>query len=322
MFSSPKMLFRFSYINISICLLMLIVLFPALGVGVGQQYSVTDYANQTVTLNAPAQRIIALAPHIVENLFSAGLGNQIVGVVDHSDYPESAKALPNIGSAAGISVEKILALQPDLIIYWQGGGNWRAIKRLQQLGLTIYADAPKTLADIERSITDFSVLGASQSTARDNLSNFSRKLEHLQEDLQEARRPGPPVTVFYQIWHQPLRTLSGDHFVSDVIRLCGGRNIFADADTIAPIVSLEGLISENPEVILIGTKNFATLSPPPKWLTLSKLWAIQHNQFYQVNPDWMHRPTLRTAKGAEIICQRLKTAQQQQQHSHQRAVNQ
>lgn len=271
-------------------------------------FEVVDYQNNKITLAKPATRIIALAPHIVENIFSAGLGDKLLGVVDHSDYPESAKSLMRIGSSAGVSLEKILSLKPDLVIHWRGGSDPKIMRRLIQLGIPVYADDPQTLSDISRSIMDYATLGDTTEHAQKQLATFNSTLEALKLKHHPQHTQRQALKVFHQIWHQPLRTLNGQHFVTDVIELCGGENIFAEEESIAPIVSLEALIAENPDVILIGTKNFDALQPPPRWLTMAELWATQQRQHYAINPDWLHRPTLRTALAAEAICRHFQNA--------------
>lgn len=280
---------------------------PAMTKNAIKALSVTDYENQLVALRKPARRIIALAPHIVENLFSAGLGDKVIGVVDHSDYPDAAQNLPRIGSATGISLEKIIALKPDLVIYWRGGSDTKLADRLTRLGIPVYADNPRTLADISRSIRDFATLGGTTPTANARLTAFETTLQTL--NAQRAMNINR-VSVFYQIGHQPLRTLNGQHFVTDVITLCGGRNIFAHEDSIAPIVSLEALLAADPDIILVGTHDLAALQPPPRWLTLKSLWATQEKQYHAINPDWLHRPTLRTGLAAKAVCQHIQKATQ------------
>ena len=119
---------------------------------------VTDYTGQVLELNNPAQRIISLAPHAVENIFSAGAGDKLVGVMAYSNFPDAAKTLPIIGSYESINFEKIIELNPDLIIAWESGNSDTSIKRLQELGFTVYIDHPTSLKDVAKSIRDIGIL--------------------------------------------------------------------------------------------------------------------------------------------------------------------
>ncbi len=125
--------------------------------------SVTDYTGHTVELAHPAKRIVALTPHIVENLFTAGLSGRLVGAVDHSNYPPAAKKIPRVGNYKNPSLEAIVAKRPDLVVAWASGGTRDLVRRLRELGIAVYVDDPTSLSDIARSIRDLGVLGGTDS---------------------------------------------------------------------------------------------------------------------------------------------------------------
>jgi len=104
--------------------------------------TVTDYSGAVITLDKPAKRIVSLAPHITENIFSAGAGELLVGVMAYSDYPEAAKKLPIVGSAHGVSIEKVISLSPDLIIAWSSGVSEKVLSSLKGFGIPVYLDEP------------------------------------------------------------------------------------------------------------------------------------------------------------------------------------
>ncbi|NNC55803.1 MAG: ABC transporter substrate-binding protein, partial [Pseudomonadales bacterium] len=214
---------------------------------------VIDYQGRTVMLSTPAKRIVALSPHIVENLFSAGLGEKIVASVSYADYPAAAKNIPRIGGFSNFSVESIIAHQPDLVIGWASGfAGFAALReRLEQLGIAVYVDDPRSPHDIPRSIADFAQLGGSDKNWQAAVAQYTAQLQQLQQhpavpnanvdsatttDRARAKTQtlmDIEVSVFFEIWHRPLQTLNGEHMVSELIQLCGGRNIFADAAVIA-----------------------------------------------------------------------------------------
>src|SRR5213083_1006723 len=96
--------------------------------------SAVDSAGRRVSLPAPAQRIVSLAPHVTELLYAAGAGSRVVGTVAFSNYPEEAKGLPQVGSALAIDIERIAALKPDLVVVWQHGNSPRQLDALKGLG--------------------------------------------------------------------------------------------------------------------------------------------------------------------------------------------
>ncbi len=265
---------------------------------------VKDYLNRLVVLKKPAKRIVALAPHIVENLFSAGAGHTLVGVVDYSDYPAQALKIPRIGAISAFSVEKIVALNPDLVIVWMSGGGGKVLPQLEALGITTYANDPHTLEDVARSITDYGKLTNAEAVATQTAAQFDKKLALLRQKYGKLS----PVSVLYQVWYQPLQTLNDQHIISDVIRLCGGVNIFGDALTLAPKIGIESVIERDPQVIIASGMGQAR----PDWLNNWKQWpglkAVKNQHLYFVSPNIIQRHTVRILDGAALMCQRINQA--------------
>lgn len=269
---------------------------------------VEDALGRSVRLNAPAERIVALAPHVVENLYAAGVGDRLVGAVAYSDYPPAAKRLPVVGGATNLNLEAIMALRPDLVVAWAAsrGGSNAMRARLDTLGVPVYIDRPRRLTDIARTIIDLGTLGGRRSHAQGVAADFRRRLEALRARYADRA----PVTLFYQVWDEPLQTLSDDHFVGQVIRLCGGRNVFADAASLAPRVSLEALLVRDPQVIVASGAG----RERPAWLDDWKAWpdlrAVARGHLYYVPADLIQRPTLRILEGAKRLCKALEAARE------------
>ncbi|HJS39655.1 MAG TPA: helical backbone metal receptor, partial [Burkholderiales bacterium] len=112
---------------------------------------VDDYGHE-VALAAPARRVVSLAPHLTELMYAAGAGERMVGALAYSDYPPEAKALPRVGSEAGIDLEAVVALRPDLVVAWPQSGSTRAIERIAALGIPVFRSEPRELEDIARTI--------------------------------------------------------------------------------------------------------------------------------------------------------------------------
>ena len=216
-----------------------------LGLVFVSQVAVLDDYGHEVSLPRPAQRIVALSPHLTELLFAAGAGAKVVGVVDYSDYPPAARQLPRVGSDAGIDLEAVLALRPDLIVAWPNAGTVRAIDRLAELGIPTFRSEPRELEDIARTIEK---LGRLAGTSSDAAETFRKGVA----DLTRRYSGRPRVRVFYQVWDRPLLTVNGDHVISKVMRLCGGENVFAGLPAIAPEIDREALLRAKPEVVITG----------------------------------------------------------------------
>ena len=266
--------------------------------------SVVDDAGHRVTLVAPAKRIISLSPHVTELLYAAGAGEYIVGAVSYSDYPAAAKKLPRVGSYNAFDLEAIVALQPDLIVAWQSANPAAALEKLQALSIPVFFSEPRQLEDVAGNLERLGKLTASEAIANAASTVFRHKLLELRNRYRAVRA----VSVFYQVWHRPLMTVNGEHIISQVIELCGGRNVFAGLPVLAPKISLEAVLREDPEVIVAG--NSALNHPDWKddWRRWPALQAVKNNHLFYVNPDIIQRHTPRILQGAEALCKQIETA--------------
>ena len=270
------------------------------GAARAEPVSVVDFQGRTVTLPAPAQRIVALAPHIVENLYSAGAGERLVGVVSYSNFPETARSLPQVGSFNAFSLEQIVAARPDIILMWGSGNGAGALEKLERLGIPVYISELRQLADIPASIRLLGRLAGTRSSAEVEAARLEQGFAELAERYRNADR----VSVFYQIWHEPLQTINGDHLISQIIALCGGDNIFADVATLAPRINLESVLARNPDAIVAGGMGTAHPEWLDDWHRYPGLRALEAGLLV-VNPDLIQRPTARVLEGARDLCSQL-----------------
>ena len=264
----------------------------------------TDFQQRQLVLEKPAQRIVALAPHIVENTFSAGAGDKLVGVVSFSDYPIAAKNIPRIGDYKSWSLETIVALQPDLILMWGSGNGMNALSSLEKLGVPVYVSEPRQLQDIPDTIRAISRLAGTEAVGEAEAQRIEQAFAELEGNYSERRN----LSVLYQVWNEPLQTLNGEHLISHAIALCGGGNIFADAVSLAPKISLESVLYRDPDVIVASGMGAAR----PDWLDMWKqypsLTAVKNNHLFFVNPDHIQRPTARILLGTKSLCEQMESA--------------
>ncbi|MBF8269055.1 MAG: Cobalamin-binding protein [Gammaproteobacteria bacterium] len=263
-----------------------------------QAVSATDDQGATITLQKPAKRIISLAPHTTELLFAAGAGDKIVGAVRYSYYPEVAKTIPTVGDTNKLDLERIIALAPDLIVAWQSNAA-ADTEVLRNLNIPIYVSEPASLEAIARSIEALGILSGSTITANRASAAFLARLKRLREEYSGK----PVVTAFYQFWHDPIFTINGDHIISAVMQLCGGRNIFSDMAVLSGQINAEAVISANPQVILAS----AIDENRPPWLAYWQQWpelaAVRNGQIYYIPPDLIQRHTPRVLDGAAMMCE-------------------
>ena len=277
--------------------------------------TVTDDTGATVTLPAAAQRVISLAPHVTELLYAAGGGAKLVGAVSYSDYPPEAKQLPRVGDNKALDLERIVALKPDLIVVWRHGNAQRQLDRLRELHVPLFFSEPHHLDDVAVSLTKLGQLLGTSSTADAAAAAYRQNMARLR--TQFASRP--PVSVFYQVWDRPLMTLNGEHMISDVIALCGGRNVFAGLQPLVPTVSTEAVLAANPEAIVTAapgaTRPDTTLPQLDTWRAWPGLTAVENNNLFAIDGDLINRPAPRIAQGARQLCEDLEAARLRRKHS-------
>lgn len=263
--------------------------------------SVQDFTGHTVHLDQPAQRIVALTPHLVENLFTAGLGDRVVGASRYSDYPPSARRIARVGGYGSFSLEAIVARRPDLVVAWAEGGTHDLIGRLRGLGIPVYVDDPTRFEDITREIRDLGRLGGTSSTAEAAADRFQLRMAGL------GRRYGGrrPVSVFYAVSVDPLITVSDDSMIDAAITTCGGRNVYADAAGASPQVGMESLIARNPEAIVEGRPGGRDDGWQRVWQRWPALAAVAGQRFVTVARSAISRPTVRMADATATLCRGL-----------------
>ncbi len=266
---------------------------------------VKDDSGQIVTLQQPARKVVSLSPGLTELIYSAGGSEYIKGVVRYSDYPEQAKTVPLIGSYNALDLEKILSLQPDLVVAWKSGNPKHQIEQLKKLGLTIYISEPKDFMDIPRTINALGELMGTETTSKINSDNFINEFntlkEHSRNNINNSRR------TFIQIWNNPVMSVNKDHLISKVITLCGGDNIFAAAKGLTSTPSIESILAQNPEVIIATGMADTSKIWLSRWQQWSFLNAVKNKQLYAVNPDHLVRHTPRILLGIKEVCQLLKS---------------
>lgn len=263
--------------------------------------TVIDDTGKPVALDRPAARIISLAPHATEILYAAGAGDRLIAVSDFSDYPPQVRKLPSIGGTAALDVERIATLRPDLVLAWSSGNSATQVAKLRKLGLTIFESEPRSFDDIASNIERIGKLAGTQKQAAKAAADFRQRAAAIAATYRDRA----PVTVFYQVWREPLMSLNGKHLVSQAIRMCGGRNIFADLPQLAPTVGLESVLRADPEVILATSgKNSVDAS----WRQYAKLTAVARDNLYAIDADWLARPGPRILDGTEALCRALDAA--------------
>ena len=268
------------------------------------EIKVQDDENNLIILQNPVNRIISLTPHITEILFSAGAGSKIIATVAYSDYPQAAKKIPRVSGYPSMDIERIVSLKPDLVVVWASGNNKEQVKKLVELGLTVFISEPRQVNDIYKTIRRFGKLAGTNNIAEKSAENFINHYKYLKETYSNKEK----VKVFYQFWNKPLMTINGQHIISDIINLCGGTNVFSKLNSLTPIISIEAVIASQTDVIVVGSNN----EKKSKWLSEWKPWlhlaAVKKDHLYYIDPDLLNRMGPRILSGADKLCELLDKA--------------
>lgn len=248
---------------------------------------------------ADRPRVIALAPHLAELVFAAGAGETLVGTVAWSDYPEQAAELPLIGDAFRLDLERIIGLDPELALAWEGGTPPAAAERLAGLGIEVLWIRSRSLADIADALR---LLGhrldstmAAEAAAKDFLAAL---------DQRPAVDVDKLLPTFYQVSERPLYTLGARNIINEVLARCGLVNVFADLDLEATAVDFEAVLARRPRVVVISQET-GNGSPLARWQQ-AQSQLPDAVQLIKVDPTTLIRPTPRIIQGIDQLCSELR----------------
>ena len=249
--------------------------------------------------NEIAARIVTLSPHLAELIHDIGAGDLLVGVSAYTDYPPAVRALPVVGDAFALDLEQLAILQPDLLLAWKSGTPERVVDELRERGYRVAVIQTASLDDIPHALLELGLLTGHENNAERIANKFSADIEMLAKTHLGAQ----PINVFYQVAKRPLYTISAAHYVSDLIAICGGSNIFADLNDLAPLISTEAVLERDPEVLLASSD--AGPDAFDDWDRWRNLAANRFANRFQMPADEIGRATPRLLIAAEAVCDAL-----------------
>jgi len=276
------------------------VVFAAVSAG-AYALQASDDRGVAISLGQPVERIVSLAPHLAEIAFAAGAGAKLAGVSSFSRHPAEAARLPVVATHGRVDIERLIALRPDLVLAWQSGNSALQIDRLERIGIRVFVTEVRALADIPRVVRVVGALAGSVEVAEARARQFENEIADLRKRYAAERR----VAVFLEIWHRPWLTVNGGHLISDAVRLCGGRNVFAAAKTLTPLVSREQILDARPEAIITSGFGSEALQA---WRGLELVPAVRNRRIYAIDPDWLHAQGPHVLEGVRALCGRLELA--------------
>ncbi len=202
----------------------------------------------------PPRRIVSLVPSLTEALFALGLGERVVGVTDWCVHPADGVApLPKVGGTKNPDLGAIAALRPDLVIANREENTRRCVENLERRGLRVWVTYPRTVREGAQLLREIAALGASEAVVAEVVEPVERAVAEA-----ERRRPQRAVRVFCAVWKNPWMAVGEDTYAGDLLRLCGGENVFANrAERRYPRVTLDEIVAARPEVVLLPDEPYA-----------------------------------------------------------------
>ncbi|MBN2232835.1 MAG: cobalamin-binding protein [Deltaproteobacteria bacterium] len=264
---------------------------------------VTDELGTEMTIPDAPRRIVALVPSVAEILFSLGLDERIAGVTDFATWPPAAKAKPRVGSFFNLNLEKIISLEPDLVIASREGRQEEIIASLREFCIPVYRVNPRSLADIYATLTGLGEITGTLERAQ----RVIIEMKHRAGDVTRRVAGQPMPRVFYQVGVDPIVTVNGTTFAADLIRLAGGQLVTAGNPVQYPRYPVERVIADNPQVIIISS-----MSPTTNYDWLVGTWkrwtaidAVRRERIFVIDADIVDRPSPRIVEGLRRIAKML-----------------
>lgn len=255
------------------------------------QYVVDDLG-RLVAVNGTPQRIISLAPSNTEILFALGLGDEVVAVTMYCDYPAEALDKEKVGDYYGPDIEKIIALQPDLILATDFH-RFDLIPALEQQGFAVFAVAPQTLDDVLESIQKIGEITGREAEASQLVNGMRSKIEEIEEQTKELEQK---PSVLYMTWHDPMWTVGRNTWIDELINMAGGMNIFSENFEGGAMVQIEWVVLLDPEIIITSEWSYDWALNATE---LASTNASQTGRIYTFDDDLAQRPGPRLIQGLD-----------------------
>lgn len=271
-----------------------------------------QHGGGTLILPTPAIRVITLAPHLAELVFLAGAGDRLVATSEYSDHPAAAAALPRIGDAFRFDLERLVQLEPDLVIAWASGNPDAALAAMDDLGLPVWRTEVSTIEDMARLLREIG-----RATGRDAAAQATA-LERRWTRLEKRYANQRTVRFFYQVAERPLYTVNGAHLISQGLTACGGSNVFRDLSSLAPQVGIEAVLDADPELLVTGRLDDGA-DPLARWRAWPRMAAVRDEAFVYLPADLINRATPRMLDAVEEACEAFEALRGRQKAAGERA---
>ncbi|HYL03954.1 MAG TPA: helical backbone metal receptor [Steroidobacteraceae bacterium] len=241
-------------------------------------------------MRSPPLRIASLSPGGTEMLFAAGAGGEVIATTEYSDVPDAARRIPRIGDAVSVDIERLVMLHPDVVVAWPAGGNPAQREKIARLNIPVYDQQVERLADLAPSVRRLGELAGTQAQAEDAARGIEAGLEALRQRYGAgAWGPARHPSVLLEVWNRPVYTVGGRQLMSDALVLCGARNVFADLSEAGPVVSVEAVITRDPDVIVAAGPPGESAAWLADWKRYGALAAVRNGRLVAFEDEGLSR---------------------------------
>ncbi len=277
----------------------LTVLLTTFCVNISCARTVSDEIGRSINISETPQRIVSLAPGITETLFALGLEDRIAGVTTFCDWPAAARAKTRIGGFTNPSIEKIISLQPDLILATADGNRKDTVEQLERLGLPVYVTNPTDTKGVLRSILNIGKITNREKEAGSLVAKLEKRLNDISSQVRHKRKP----RVFFQLGLEPVITAGRGTLINEVIERSGGVNVAGHDIANYPSYSAEGIMGAAPEIIIfapmINDKEFAAVKK--YWRKFEQIPAVKNSKIYPIDANLINRASPRIIEAIETM---------------------
>ena len=260
--------------------------------------AIVDDFGDTIDVDGRPERIVSLTPATTEILFAMGAGDRLVGRSEYDKWPDAAHAVPNLGPGLRPNVEAILAARPDLVLLYASQDNRPAAQRLRSAGIMTAAFKVDRVEHFDRTTRILGRLVGDSARGALVADTVMRTLDSVRALTRDRR----PVSVVLPAYEDPLLVIGGGSFMSQLVTIAGGRNVYDDVDQPSPAVTFEDVVRRNPDAVLVGPEHGEKLRRTTRWKALD---AVRRGRVLYMDTTLVMRPAVRLGEGAVSLMRLL-----------------
>lgn len=250
-----------------------------------------DDLGDTVRVTTAPLRIVSLNPTTTELMFAIGAGSRLAGRTHWDLYPDSARFVPDLGNGIQPNIELILAAKPDLVLLYAAEANRPAASALRRAGIMTLSLRIDHIDDFYRALRMLGTVTGDSARAGQVKDSVRTTLERVRRATASLGRP----RVFWPVWEQPLLAVGGGSFLSELVSIAGGKNVYDSLNTPSPQVTMEDVVRMDPDIVLTGPQNAPRIRTDVAW---RRLRAVRENRVLVVDTVLMLRPAVRLGEAA------------------------